>query len=57
MNELEQKYIDSREVAEMVGKEHKNVIRDIRGYLEEFSQLNFEPSDFFTESIYKNERG
>ena len=23
MNELEQKYIDSREVAEMVGKEHK----------------------------------
>lgn len=57
MNELEQKYIDSREVAEMVGKEHKNIIRDIRGYLEEFSQLNFEPSDFFTESIYKNERG
>ncbi len=57
MNELEQKYIDSREVAEMVGKEHKNVIRDIRGYLEEFSQLNFEPSDFFTESVYKNERG
>lgn len=52
MNELQQK-LDSREVAEMVGKEHKNIIRDIRGYLEEFSQLNFEPSDFFHESTYK----
>ena len=54
---MEQKHIDSREVAEMVGKEHKNIIRDIRGYLGEFSQLNFEPSDFFVESTYKNERG
>lgn len=52
MNKLQQK-LDSREVAEMVGKEHKNIIRDIRGYLEEFSQLNFEPSDFFRESTYK----
>ena len=50
MNKLQQK-LDSREVAEMVGKEH--IIRDIRGYLEEFSQLNFEPSDFFRESTYK----
>lgn len=52
MNKLQQK-LDSREVAEMVGKEHKNIIRDIRGYLKEFSQLNFEPSDFFRESTYK----
>lgn len=52
MNKLQQK-LDSREAAEMVGKEHKNIIRDIRGYLEEFSQLNFEPSDFFRESTYK----
>ncbi len=52
MNKLQRK-LDSREVAEMVGKEHKNIIRDIRGYLEEFSQLNFEPSDFFHESTYK----
>lgn len=56
MSNLEQK-LDSREVAEMVGKEHKNIIRDIRGYIGEFSQLNLEPSDFFTESTYKNERG
>ncbi|KAH96128.1 hypothetical protein W727_02633, partial [Staphylococcus aureus VET1880R] len=25
-------YVDSREVAEMVGKEHKNLIRDIENY-------------------------
>lgn len=35
MSNLEQK-LDSREVAEMVGKEHKNIIRDIRGYIGEF---------------------
>lgn len=28
-NEL---YVDSREVAEMVGKQHKNLIRDIENY-------------------------
>lgn len=52
MNELEQKYIDSREVAEMVGKEHKNIIRDIRGYVDELGELKIEPTDFFTESEY-----
>jgi phage regulator Rha-like protein len=26
--------VDSREVAEMVGKEHKNLLRDINGYAE-----------------------
>ena len=52
MDSLEQKYLDSREVAEMVRKEHKNILRDIRGYYEELGQLNFEPTDFFTESQY-----
>ena len=27
--------LDSREVAEMVGKEHKNLMRDVRSYVEE----------------------
>ncbi len=49
MNELEQK-LDSREVAEMVGKEHKNIIRDIRGYVSELGELKIEPTDFFAES-------
>lgn len=51
MNELEQK-LDSREVAEMVGKEHKNIIRDIRGYVSELGELKIEPTDFFAESTY-----
>jgi len=32
-------YIDSREVAEIIGKSHKNLIRDIRGYIETMSKI------------------
>lgn len=52
--------IDSRQVAEMVGKEHKNLLRDISGYIEtmaksdKISQLKIEPSDFFIESTFEN---
>ena len=39
---------DSLTIAEMFGKEHKNVLRDIQTQIEyagdQFSQLNFEPS-------------
>ena len=52
MDSFGQIYLDSREVAEMVRKEHKNILRDIRGYYEELGQLNFEPTDFFAESQY-----
>lgn len=39
-------YVDSREVAEMVGKEHKILMRDIRTYISYIgTELN--PSDFF----------
>lgn len=53
--------LDSREVAEMLGKRHDNLLADIRGYLEELSllkiqesdsRLKIEPSDFFLESSY-----
>lgn len=49
--------VDSREVAEMVGKEHKHLLRDIRGYIDAMSKStgpNFGPSDFFIESNYKD---
>lgn len=49
--------LDSREVAEMVGKQHKNLLADVRGYAEELGRLNFQPSDFFRESTYKTDRG
>ena len=54
MDSLEQKYLDSREVAEMVGKEHSKLLRDIRTYIEQLGQANFGQSDFFTESTYVN---
>ena len=46
---------DSREVAEMIGKEHKNLLRDIQGYIkviEDSSKLSRQ--DFFIESTYQN---
>lgn len=52
--------VDSREVAEMVGKQHKNLLRDIIGYveiLEKSNELNFEPVDFFIPSTYTDSKG
>lgn len=54
MNELEQKTISSVEVAEMVGKQHNDLLKDIRRYYEQLGQGNISQSDFFTESTYQN---
>lgn len=51
MNELEQK-LDSREVAEMVGKAHNKLMRDIRDYIEQLGESKIGHTDFFTESTY-----
>jgi Rha family phage regulatory protein len=51
--------IDSREVAEMMGKNHKELLRDIRGYaqtLEKTGERKIAPSDFFKESTYLSEQ-
>lgn len=51
------KVIDSREVAEMVDKQHKNLLADIRGYIsvmEASGELNFQPSDFFIPHTFVN---
>lgn len=51
--ESKQQVIDSRDVAKMIGKTHKNLMRDIRSYindLEEGSKLS--PRQFFIESSY-----
>ena len=50
-------YIDSREVAEAVGKAHRHLLRDIRGYIEVMAKIglpNFGQSDFFIESSFLN---
>ena len=61
MNKQIEQTLDSREVAEMLGKRHDNLLADIRGYMEELSllkiqesdsRLKIEPSDFFQESKY-----
>lgn len=56
-NQLEQKYIDSREVAEMVGKEHSKLLRDIRVYSQQLNESKIGLVDFFTESTYKDSKG
>lgn len=72
MNELKvfekngQLLTDSREVAKMIGKEHKNLLRDIAGYIKAMKEgaelnksngLKIEPVDFFLESTYPDSKG
>lgn len=52
MESLEQKYLDSREVAEMVEKEHNKLLRDIRVYITQLDASKVGHTDFFTESQY-----
>ncbi|GHV39572.1 hypothetical protein FACS189490_03400 [Clostridia bacterium] len=52
-------YIDSREVAEYIGKPHRHLLRDIRGYAAIIGKLgapNFGLSDFFIETTYQSEQ-
>ena len=49
-----QQVVDSREVAEMVGKPHNDLMKSIRNYCEHLGQGNFSQSDFFIESTYQN---
>ncbi len=45
----------SLKIAETFGKEHKNVLKDIRGLQcsEEFNRLNFEQSEYLNEQNHK----
>lgn len=54
INQNGQLLVDSREVAEMVGKEHSNLMRDIRGYEKTISEnSNLNSKNFFIKSNYK----
>ena len=46
--------VDSREVADMVGKDHKNLLRDIKGYAEILTSAKLSPLDFFIDSTYQD---
>ena len=50
---------DSREIAEKVGKDHSNLMRDIRGYVEILDKShssNLNSENFFIQSEYLNSR-
>ena len=51
MKELQQT-IDSREISEMIEKDHAKLLRDIRRYEEQFREANIGFTDFFQESTY-----
>lgn len=55
MNQIEQT-ITSIEVAEMVGKTHANLLKDIRRYCNQLGEVNIDFSDFFKESTYCTEQ-
>jgi Rha family phage regulatory protein len=53
-------YIDSREVAEAIGKRHHNLLRDINGYIGYMMKSNvikIDCVDFFLASSYLDEKG
>lgn len=49
--------ISSLEVAEMVGREHKNVLQDIRNIKADLDELKIQPVNYFIESSYKGGNG
>lgn len=48
--------VDSRQVAEAVGKEHHKLLRDIRTYCDYLGESKIGFTDFFIESAYKTEQ-
>ena len=56
MKDIEQ-VLNSREVSEIVEKNHNELLKDIRRYCKQFSLGKISQSDFFIESTYKTDRG
>lgn len=50
MNELVKTSITSVEVADMIGKRHADLLKDIRRYTKQLNEGNLSPVDFFTET-------
>lgn len=48
--------ITSMEVAEMIGKDHSKLIRDIRRYISQLGEAKIGFTDFFQETNYKSEQ-
>ena len=50
MNDLIKNSITSMEVAEMVGKKHSDLLKDIRRYVNQLAEGKIHSGDFFKES-------
>lgn len=50
------KTLTSNEVAEMIGKRHADLLRDIKTYIKYLREGKIASSDFFIESTYKSEQ-
>lgn len=57
MREHIEQTLDSREVAEMIEKDHSKLLRDLRRYEEQFTEAKIGFSDFFRKSEYKDSTG
>lgn len=57
LNRNGQLLVESREVAVMTGKQHKDLMRDIRNYDEILTGANLRSLDFFIESTYQDGKG
>lgn len=57
MNEIAKNTITSMEVAEMVNKQHKELLRDIRKYCSQLNESKIALVEFFTESDYTDSHG
>lgn len=49
--------VESRQVAEVIGKEHNKLLRDIRNYCEYLNEAKIGLVDFFIESSYTDSKG
>lgn len=56
MNNLKRSTITSMEVAEMVGKKHCDLLRDIRKYVDQLGESKIAFTDFFKEATYTTEQ-
>ena len=55
--ELKKLVLDSREVAKMLGKEHKHLLRDIAKNIDYLTETKIGLSEFFQETQYKDSTG
>ena len=49
--------VDSRQVAELTGKRHDNLLKSINNYIGVLTAYNLRSLDFFIETTYKDEKG